>query len=46
MNPVCDLLEPLVPDPKQAIFGDLIPGKPRAQRGQKKIDSYFKNTTE
>ena len=46
MNPVCDLLEPLVDDPKTAIFGDLIPKKPRAQRGQKKIDSYFKNTTE
>jgi DNA polymerase delta subunit 1 len=45
MNPVCDLLEPLVPDPKQTIFGDLIPGKPRILKGQKKIDSYFKTTT-
>ena len=27
MNPICDLLEPLVPDPKQALFGDLLPKK-------------------
>lgn len=44
MNPICDLLEPLVEDPKTSIFGDLIPKKPKAQRGQKKIDSYFKTT--
>ena len=42
MNPVCDLLEPLVEDPKNTIFGDIIPKKPRTQRGQKTIDSYFK----
>ncbi len=29
MNPICDLLEPLVENPKEAIFGDLIPKKPR-----------------
>ena len=30
MNPVCDLLEPIVE--KDLIFGDLIPKKPRASR--------------
>lgn len=41
MNPVCDLLEPLVEDPKTNIFGDLIPKKPRARKGQRTIDSFF-----
>jgi len=41
MNPVCDLLEPLVEDPKQAIFGDLIPKKPRAKKGQTTLDKFF-----
>ena len=27
MNPVCDLLEPLVKNPQESIFGDLIPKK-------------------
>jgi DNA polymerase delta subunit 1 len=27
MNPVCDLLEPLVENPKQELFGDLLPKK-------------------
>ena len=30
MNPVCDLLEPIVE--KDLIFGDLIPKKPRASK--------------
>ena len=29
MNPVCDLLEPLVPDPKETLFGGLIEKKTR-----------------
>ena len=40
MNPVCDLLEPLVDDPKQTIFGDLLPKKkPRGK--SKKIEDLF-----
>ena len=35
MNPVCDLLEPLVENPKEALFGDLIAKKPR--RTTKKV---------
>jgi DNA polymerase delta subunit 1 len=35
MNPVCDLLEPLVENPKEALFGDLIAKKPR--RSTKKV---------
>ena len=30
MNPVCDLVEPLVE--KDLVFGDIIPKKPRASR--------------
>lgn len=42
MNPVCDLLEPLVKDPKQEIFGDLL--EPKKGRGkQTKIDDVYKN---
>lgn len=44
MNPICDLLEPLVDDPKTSIFGGIIPKRIRTLKGQKKIDSYFKTT--
>ena len=41
MNPVCDLLEPLVKNPKDEIFGDLL--APKKTRGkQTKIDDLFK----
>ena len=30
INPVCDLLDPLVDNPKVDIFGDMIPSKPTA----------------
>jgi DNA polymerase delta subunit 1 len=41
MNPVCDLLEPLVPNPKEMLFGDLLePPKRRKKSGT--IDSMFK----
>ena len=44
MNPVCDLLEPIVKDPKAEIFTNLLPKKPsRKKTTQKtKIDSFFK----
>jgi len=41
MNPVCDLLEPLVPDPKETIFGDMMPGKKKIKCY--KISDMFKN---
>ena len=41
MNPVCDLLEPLVKNPKDEIFGDLL--APKKTRGkQTKIEDLFK----
>ena len=40
MNPVCDLLEPLVEDPKQDIFGSLLPKK-RTKKSTNTIDNYF-----
>ena len=44
MNPICDLLEPLVENPKEAIFGDLIPKKPRKKAVKsQQIDELFKN---
>jgi len=44
MNPICDLLEPLVENPKEAIFGDLIPKKPRKKAVKShQIDELFKN---
>ena len=49
LNPVCDLLEPLVPDPKNTIFGEIIeknkpPKKKRAPAKQKTtITQLFKN---
>jgi len=43
MTPVCDLLEPLVPNPQQKLFGDLIPAKKRKKEEVKckKIDELF-----
>jgi DNA polymerase delta subunit 1 len=38
MKPVCDILEPLVEDPKTEIFGGILPKK---KRGQKKLTDYF-----
>ena len=49
LNPVCDLLEPLVPEPKQTIFGEIIeknkpPKKKREPAKQKTtITQLFKN---
>ena len=40
MNPICDLLEPLVEDPKQTIFGDLLPKK-KTRVKSKKIEDLF-----
>jgi DNA polymerase delta subunit 1 len=31
LNPVCDLLEPLIENPKQDIFGDLLPQKKKPE---------------
>jgi DNA polymerase delta subunit 1 len=42
MNPICDLLEPLVENPKEALFGDLIPKKPKRKSTKTaKIDDLF-----
>lgn len=38
MKPVCDVLEPLVEDPKTEIFGGVLPKK---KKGQKKLTEYF-----
>lgn len=46
MNPVCDLLEPLVKNPKDEIFGDLLaPKKSRKKETgkQTKLSDLFKN---
>lgn len=40
MTPICDLLEPLVKDPKTEIFGGVLPKN--NLRGQKKITDMFK----
>ena len=47
LNPVCDLLEPLVPNPKQTIFGEIIekhkpPKKKRATKQKTTITELFK----
>ena len=43
MNPICDLLEPLVENPKEALFGDLLPKKRVSSKAkQNTIDSMFK----
>ncbi len=45
MTPVCDLLEPLVKNPKQEIFGDLIvKKKPKVKTTR--IDSFFPKVPE
>jgi DNA polymerase delta subunit 1 len=33
LNPVCDLLEPLIENPRLDIFGDLLPQKKKPERG-------------
>ena len=44
INPVCDILEPLVENPKHEIFGDLISQEPvrNVAKGQRQIDDIFK----
>jgi DNA polymerase delta subunit 1 len=42
MNPVCDLLEPLVENPKEAIFGDLLAPKKRSKGKQTDLRDIFK----
>jgi DNA polymerase delta subunit 1 len=42
MNPICDLLEPLIENPKEALFGDLLPKKKMPKGKQNTIDSMFK----
>lgn len=42
MNPVCDLLEPLVENPKQEIFGDMLEKKKTRDKGQATVDGLFK----
>lgn len=48
INPLSDLLEPLVPNPKEVIFGDLIKKKPKLKIPYKcnTIDSIFKKFNE
>jgi DNA polymerase delta subunit 1 len=46
MNPVCDLLAPLIPNPQEVIFGDFIPKKkprkkPMSSGGERKIEDLF-----
>ena len=43
MTPICDLLEPLVSNPQQALFGDLLPAKKKKKEEVKckKIDELF-----
>jgi DNA polymerase delta subunit 1 len=41
MKPVCDVLEPLVEDPKTEIFGGILPKKTRLAKGQRTISSFF-----
>jgi len=42
MNPVCDLLEPLVGNPKQAIFGDLLEPKKSKTKDTSVLDLFKK----
>jgi DNA polymerase elongation subunit (family B) len=42
MNPVCDLLEPLVENPKQTIFGDLVKTKAKKKEGGDIVDIFNK----
>ena len=44
MTPICDLLEPLVENPQNALFGDLLPEKKSRKKPEvkcKKIDDLF-----
>ena len=44
MSPICDLLEPLVENPKEEIFGDLIPKKkPRGKKNASITDLFDKH---
>jgi DNA polymerase delta subunit 1 len=43
MNPVCDLLEPLVADPKESIFGDLLAPKKKSRGKQTDLRDVFKS---
>jgi DNA polymerase delta subunit 1 len=43
MNPVCDLLEPLVSDPKEQIFGDLLAPKKKGRGKQTNLLDLFKS---
>ncbi len=44
MNPICDLLEPIVENPKAEIFENILPKKPSKRKTvqKTKIDSFFK----
>jgi hypothetical protein len=41
MNPVCDLLEPLVPNPKEELFGDLLAPKKKGRGKQTNLKDLF-----
>lgn len=44
MSPICDLLEPLVENPKEEIFGDLLPKKkPRGKKNASISDLFDKH---
>ena len=43
MNPVCDLLEPLVENPKEQIFGDLLAPKKKSRGKQTNLVDLFKS---
>jgi len=43
MNPVCDLLEPLVANPKEEIFGDLLAPKKKSRGKQTNLLDLFKS---
>ena len=43
MNPVCDLLEPLVANPKEEIFGDLLGSKKKGRGKQTNLLDLFKS---
>ena len=44
MNPICDLLEPIVENPKAEIFENILPKKPSKRKTvqKTKIDNFFK----
>ena len=43
MNPVCDLLEPLVANPKEELFGDLLAPKKKGRGKQTDLRDIFKS---